>query len=91
MAMTAECIELEKGRAVPVLEEALQKLDAADHEMVLDLSFLRRMDAGGLRALEALASAAEKKNVKLALRGVGIEVYKVLKLMKLAPRFSFLP
>lgn len=91
MTMTAECIAIEKGRAVLALEEALPKLDAADGEMVLDLSSLQRMDASDLRALEALAAAAEKKTVKLALRGVSIEVYKVLKLMKLAPRFSFLP
>lgn len=91
MAMTAECIAIEKGRAVPALEEALQKLDSADGEMVLDLSSLQRMDARGLRALEALAAAAEKKSIKLALRGVSVEVYKVLKLMKLAPRFSVLP
>ncbi len=91
MAMIAECIELEKERAVAALDEALQRLDAVDHEMVLDLSSLQRMDASGLRALEALAAAAEKKSVKLALRGVSVEVYKVLKLMKLAPRFSVLP
>ena len=91
MAITAECIEIETRRAVPALEEALQKLDTADREMVLDLSSLQRMDAGGLRALEALAAAAEKKSIKLGLRGVSVEVYKVLKLMKLAPRFSFPP
>lgn len=91
MAMIAECIELEKERVVAALDEALQKLDAVDHEMVLDLSSLQRMDAGGLRALEALAAAAEKKSIKLGLRGVSVEVYKVLKLMKLAPRFSFPP
>ncbi len=91
MAMIAECIELEKERAVAALDEALQKLDAVDHEMVLDLSSLQRMDASGLRALEALADAAEKKSIKLGLRGVSVEVYKVLKLMKLAPRFSVLP
>jgi hypothetical protein len=36
-----------------------------------------------------LAGAADEKAVKVALRGVHVDVYKVLKLVKLTPRFSF--
>lgn len=90
MATIAECQEIEETRVVPALEEALQKLDTADQEMVLDFSSVRRVDAQALRELESLAAAAEGKGVKIVLRGTSTEVYKVLKLMKLAPRFSFL-
>ena len=34
--------------------------------------------------------ARTKKAVKVGLRGVNVEIYKVLKLVKLASRFSFL-
>lgn len=91
MAAIAERHEISEKRVVPALEDALQKLDTADHEMVLDFSSLRRVDARAIRELESLAAAAEGKGVKIVLRGTSTEVYKVLKLMKLAPRFSFLP
>jgi anti-anti-sigma regulatory factor len=48
-----------------------------------------RIDSGALRALEAVADAGDGKGTKVVLRGVNIEIYKVLKLMKLAPRFAF--
>ena len=35
-------------------------------------------------------SIADEKGVKVVLRGVNVDVYKVLKLVKLASRFSFL-
>ena len=40
--------------------------------------------------LEELASIADDKAVKLVLRGVNVDIYKVLKLVKLTSRFSFL-
>ena len=36
-----------------------------------------------------LASIAEDKSIKVVLRGVNVEIYRVLKLLKLASRFSF--
>jgi len=39
--------------------------------------------------MESLAGRADEKAVKVVLRGVNVDIYKVLKLMKLAPRFSF--
>lgn len=47
------------------------------------------MDAGGLRALEQFAKAADEKAVMVVLRGVNVNLYKTLKLVKLAHRFSF--
>ena len=40
--------------------------------------------------MEQLASLADDKAVKIGLRGVNVDIYKVLKLVKLAPRFCFL-
>ncbi len=40
--------------------------------------------------MENLASTAGDKAAKVVLRGVNVDIYKVLKLVKLAPRFSFL-
>jgi anti-anti-sigma regulatory factor len=46
------------------------------------------MDANGIVAMEGFTDKADDKGVKIALRGVNIAVYKVLKLVKLASRFS---
>ena len=80
---------IEEERAVPLLQEAGEKLDAAEGEAVLDFSSVRRVDASTLRALEEFAGIAEKKAVKVILRGVNVDVYKVLKLVKLTRRLSF--
>ena len=90
MAMIALQHKIDAERVVPSLDEAREKLDGADGEMILDFSSVRRIDAAALRAIDELAAGAEDKGVKLLLRGVNVGVYKVFKLMKLAPRFSFL-
>ena len=51
---------------------------------------MRRIDPSAVREMEKLAGVADDKAVKVGLRGVNIDIYKVLKLVKLAPRFSFL-
>jgi anti-anti-sigma factor len=63
-------------------QEALEKLDSARGELVLDLSSVRRIDSSELRALENLAKVAEEKSVKVALSGVNVGVYRVLKLSR---------
>ncbi len=77
-------------RLVQALEEGRERLDGAEGEVVLDFAAVRRVDAAALRAMEQLAAGAEDKQVKIKLRGVSAEVYGVLKLAKLAPRFFFL-
>ena len=64
-------------------------LDNAAGEVILDFSGVERIDARALRALESLASSAEEKAVKVVMRSVGVEVYKVFKLTGLDSRFSF--
>ena len=50
---------------------------------------MRRIDSSALQAIEELADTAGEKGVQVVLRGVDPYIYRVLKLMKLASRFSF--
>jgi anti-anti-sigma regulatory factor len=90
MAMIALQHKIDGERVVTSLDETREKLDGTDGEMILDFSSVWRIDASALRAMEELAAGAEGKGVKLVLRGASTDVYRVLKLMKLAQRFSFL-
>jgi anti-anti-sigma regulatory factor len=89
MAMNAVFLKIEETRVVPDLREAGEKLDGREGEVVLDFSSVRRIDSDALPAIEELARIADERSVKVALRGVNIDVYKVLKLVKLSRRFSF--
>ena len=71
------------------VSEAIERLDSASGEMVLDLSTTERIDARALRALEELARKARARSVKILLRGVNIDVYKVLKLIEIESQFRF--
>lgn len=89
MAMTAVFLNIDDQRVVSALQEAGEKLDSTQGETALDFSSVRRIDSSALRALEEFARLADEKTVKVVLRGVNVDVYKVLKLMKLTRRFSF--
>jgi len=89
-ATVAVWLKIEAERVVSSLHQAAQKLDKAKDEIILDFSSVRRIDSGAVREMEELIGAADDRAIKVGLRGVNIHVYKVLKLMKLAPRFSFL-
>jgi len=82
-------LEIDGNGVTHALQTALEKLDGAAGEGVLDVSSVRRIDASALRAIENLASTVDGKAAKVVLRGVNVEIYRVLKLTKLAPRFSF--
>jgi len=90
MATIALMFKVDGEGVVLALQEAGKKLDTANGQMVLDFSAVRRVDPAALSAIAELASIADGRGIKLALRGVNIDVYKVLKLAKLAQRFSFL-
>jgi anti-anti-sigma regulatory factor len=90
VAMIKVRFKVDGVSVVQALQEAGKKLDSADGEVVFDFSSVRRIDPSGLREMEKLADIAEDKAVKVVLRGVNIDIYKVLKLVKLAPRFGFL-
>lgn len=89
MAIIAEWRTFEEKCVVPALVEAAEKLVVAKDEVVLDFVSVRRIDANALRVMAELAGKAEEKAVKIVLRGVNVDLYKVLKLMKLASRFSY--
>ncbi len=87
--MIAVFLNIDETCLVPALREAGEKLDGTEGEAVLDFSSVRRLDSNAVSAIEEVARLAEQKNVKIVLRGVNVDVYKVLKLMKLTRRFSF--
>jgi len=89
MTMIAVWQKIDDASVVQALKESGEKLDSTENEVVLDFSSVNRIDASGLIAMEEFANKADDKGVKVALRGVNVSVYKVLKLMKLASRFSF--
>jgi anti-anti-sigma factor len=89
MSAIALFLNIDGKQVVPALQEAVSSLDSAQGEAVLDFRSVRRIDSAALRALEDFVRAADDKNVKVVLRGVNIDVYKVLKLVKLTQRFSF--
>lgn len=81
---------IDRERVAPSLREAGENLDQANGEVVVDFSSVYQMDADALRAMDEFAGMAEAKSVKVALRGVDIDVYRVLKLLKLTSRFRFI-
>jgi anti-anti-sigma regulatory factor len=89
MAMIAAWLKIDEERVVQALQEAAEKLDNAEDEVALDFSSVRRIDPSVLRVLDEFAGKADNKGVKVVLRGVNVDVYKVLTLAKLTSRFSF--
>jgi anti-anti-sigma regulatory factor len=89
MATIAVFLSVDEQHAGAALQQAAGRIERESGELVLDFSTVRRIDASGLRALEQFANAADEKAVKVVLRGVNVNLYKTLKLVKLAHRFSF--
>ena len=82
-------LNIDEKHMVPALQEAVAKLDNTEGETVLDLGSVSRINSSALRALEDFVGVADNKGIKVVLRGVNVNVYKVLKLAKLAHRVSF--
>ena len=72
-----------------MLQEAFDRVDGMQGELVLDLTSVRRIDPDAVRALEKLAGRADKQGVRVVLCAVNVDVYRILKLVRLAPRFRF--
>jgi anti-anti-sigma regulatory factor len=77
------------GRADLLVRSALERLDTAQDELILDFSGVRRVDPAALRSLGELAAKAQTHSVRIVIEGLNIEIYKVLRLVALAPQFSF--
>jgi len=90
MATNAVLFKIDGERVAHTLEEARGSLEGAEGEVVLDFSSVHRVDPSALRAMEGLANMMNGNASSVALRGVNIDVYRVLKLTRLASRFSFL-
>jgi len=69
--------------------EAVDGLSDAGVEVVLDFTLVPRIDPNAVKAMEELADLADARSAKVVLRAVNIDIYKVLKLLKLTARFSF--
>ena len=82
-------INIEDTRLLASLKDALEKSVKANGEAVLDFSSVHRLDSSALRLLQEYAGLADEKAVKIVLRGVNTDIYKVLTLVKLTHRFLF--
>jgi anti-anti-sigma regulatory factor len=87
--MIAVWLKIDEEGVVQALQEAGETLDRAAGEVLLDFSSMRRVNPRALRVMEEFAGIADAKGVKVVLRGVNVDVYRVFKLVKLASRFSF--
>ena len=70
------------------IEDAVQKINGGEQEVMLDFSDVARIDGNVVRTLEELAGLAEKRSVKVVLRSVNVDIYRVLKELKLTERFT---
>jgi anti-anti-sigma regulatory factor len=83
-------IKIDPEHAAHTLQqEAMEQLAGAANEVLLDFAAVQRIDASAIRALEELAGLADERSVRVVLRAVNMDIYKVLKLMNLAARFHF--
>jgi len=90
MTTNAMWIQVDSEHTEAFRDEVIARLTRAEDDVVLDFSFVKRLDTKGVRVLEELAGLAEDQSVKLVLRAVNMDVYRVLKLLKLAERFTVL-
>jgi len=88
MGEVSMLLKIAEQQAAADLQAAEEKLNEAG-ELAIDFSQVRRLDAKGVQALVELARKADEKAVKLVLHGVDVDVYKVLKLVKIDSRLSF--
>jgi anti-anti-sigma regulatory factor len=89
MATIALLKTMEETRLLEELSDVAAKLTDADGEVVLDFSSVRRISPAALQALETLATKSEERKAEVVLRGINVNIYKVLKLARLSSRFTF--
>jgi len=89
MTTSAVWIQVDPEHVVHALQEAVEKMNHGEAEVVLDFSSVPRIDPGAVAAMEELAGLAAGRSVQVVLRGVNADIYRVLKLVKLAQKFSF--
>ena len=70
--------------------EAIEQVTRAGGELVLDFSSMVKIDTATATAMEELADLGDRSSVRVALRGVNVGIYRALKLLHVANRFSYL-
>ena len=90
MARISGMSKVDDKRTLQILEDACEKVETAENELLVDLSAVLRLDPHAISTLNNLSARANDKNVKVVLRGLSVDIYKVLKLVNLANRFSFI-
>ena len=86
--MSIVSLKLDGADLVESLQAAGQKLEEMEGDMILDLSSVHGVSPAALSAMSDFADVAEDKSVNVVLRNVNVDVYRVLKLARLAQRFS---
>ena len=71
------------------IQDAVQKINGGERETMVDFADVTRIDGTVVRALEELAGVAEERSAKVILRSVNVDIYRVLKQLKLTERFTF--
>jgi len=71
------------------IDDAVQKIKGGEREVMLDFSAVPRIDGTVVRALEELAGLADERSARVVLRSVNVDIYRVLKQLKLTERFTF--
>ena len=71
------------------IQDAREQVNRGESDVTLDFSSVLRIDGDGAGALEELAVLADTRSVKVVLRAVNTDIYRVLKLLKLTDRFTF--
>lgn len=89
MATIAVLHKIDGERVADALQDVREKMHESGGELVLEFSSVHQVNPSDLQGLQELATFAETKAARLVLRGVNVEIYKVLKLVKLTSRVSF--
>lgn len=84
-----EFTSVDEQKLVFQLGSIAKDMQGEPREIALDFSSVSRLSSKDVIAIEAFVRTAEDKKVKVTLRGVNVPIYKSLKLVKLARRFSF--
>jgi anti-anti-sigma regulatory factor len=82
-------LSIDEGNLISAFEKAAKTLDGEPQQLGVDLSCVPRIDSAGLNAIQDFAHRADEKKVKVVLRGVNVNVYKMLKLARLTRHFTF--
>ena len=61
-----------------LIQEAVEKVNRGESEVILDFSSVLRIDGNAVRALEELAGLAEGRSVKVVLRAVNVGIYRAV-------------